>query len=96
MFIQVGLASMANGKSYQGVAIEDTGCGIPIEDQKHIFKRHYRGVQEKGEITGSGLGLAIVKDLVTQMQGLIEFVSPIDETSKIGSKFTVWLLLVND
>ncbi|XHU95589.1 MAG: GAF domain-containing protein [cyanobacterium endosymbiont of Rhopalodia gibba] len=95
VFIQVGLLSITNGKSYQGVVIEDTGCGIPVEDQEHIFERHYRGVQEKGEIVGSGLGLAIAKDLVTQMQGLIELVSPTDAIGNMGTKFIVWLLLVN-
>ncbi|BBA79156.1 two-component sensor histidine kinase [cyanobacterium endosymbiont of Rhopalodia gibberula] len=95
VFVQVGLLSMTNGQSYQGVVIEDTGCGIPIEDQEHIFERHYRGVQEKGEIPGSGLGLAIAKDLVTQMQGLIELVSPTDEMQNMGTKFLVWLPLVD-
>ncbi|XLQ11292.1 MAG: GAF domain-containing sensor histidine kinase [cyanobacterium endosymbiont of Epithemia adnata isolate EadnSB Bon19] len=95
VFLQVGLLSITNGKSYQGVAIKDTGCGIPVEDQEHIFERHYRGVQDKGEIAGSGLGLAIAKDLVTQMQGLIELVSPIDKTHNRGTKFIVWLPLVN-
>ncbi|XTZ19660.1 MAG: sensor histidine kinase, partial [cyanobacterium endosymbiont of Rhopalodia fuxianensis] len=95
VFVQVGLLSITNGKSYQGIVIEDTGCGIPVEDQEHIFERHYRGVQEKGEIVGSGLGLAIAKDLVTQMQGLIELVSPTDEIGKMGTKFIVWLPLVN-
>ncbi|MGP0129240.1 MAG: sensor histidine kinase [cyanobacterium endosymbiont of Rhopalodia musculus] len=95
VFVQVGLLSMTDGKSYQGIVIEDTGCGIPVEDQEHIFERHYRGVQETGGITGSGLGLAIAKDLVTQMQGLIELVSPTDETRNMGTKFIVWLPLVN-
>ncbi|YAI81688.1 MAG: GAF domain-containing sensor histidine kinase [cyanobacterium endosymbiont of Rhopalodia sterrenbergii] len=95
IFVQVGLLSITNGQSYQGVVVEDTGCGIPLEDQERIFERHYRGVQEKGEISGSGLGLAIAKDLVTQMQGLIEIVSPTDETRNMGTKFLVWLPLVN-
>ena len=96
VFVQVGLLSMIDKKSYQGIVIEDTGYGILVEDQEHIFERHYRGVQEGGEITGSGLGLAIAKDLVTQMQGWIELISPTDETRKTGTKFIVWLPLVNN
>lgn len=96
IFVQIGSLSMTDDKSYQGIVIEDTGYGILVEDQRHIFERCYRGVQEKGEITGSGLGLAIAKDLVTQMQGLIELISPTDETRKTGTKFIIWLPLVNN
>lgn len=93
--VQVGLLSMIDHKIYQGIAIEDTGYGIPLEDQAHIFERHYRGVQGEGEIAGSGLGLAIAKDLVTQMQGIIELVSPTDKPQKTGTRFLVWLPLAN-
>ncbi len=95
VLVKVGLRSMINEKTYQGITIDDTGYGIPVEDQEHIFERHYRGVQEKGEITGSGLGLAIAKDLVTQMHGFIELVSPTNETYKTGTRFLVWLPVVN-
>ena len=54
---------------FQGVTIRDTGYGIPEGDRDRIFERHYRGIQEEGEIEGTGLGLAIVKGLVEQMQG---------------------------
>ncbi|AUC60973.1 two-component signal transduction system histidine kinase [Cyanobacterium sp. HL-69] len=58
------------------VEISDTGYGIPPEDQKHIFERHYRGVQEEGDIDGTGLGLAIVKELCDKMSVDIEIFSP--------------------
>ncbi len=56
--------------------ISDTGPGIPSEDLPHIFERHYRGVQSASTIPGTGLGLAIARDLVTQMQGEIQLLSP--------------------
>ncbi len=62
---------------YLGLVVGDSGPGIPIEDQPHLFERHYRGVQAQGTIAGTGLGLAIVKDLVSHMGGTIELVSPI-------------------
>lgn len=77
-----------------GVAIADTGYGIPAEDQAQIFDRHYRGRQAQGPIAGTGLGLAIVKDLVQQMQGKIEVVSPNGLSSPDqcpGTTFIVWL-----
>ncbi|HBL11969.1 MAG TPA: histidine kinase [Cyanobacteria bacterium UBA11162] len=59
-----------------GIAICDTGPGIPAEDLEHLFERHYRGVQAGTSIPGTGLGLAIAKELVEQMQGEIEVFSP--------------------
>jgi len=72
--------------------IRDTGCGIPAEDIPYIFQRHYRGVQADGHIPGSGLGLAIAKELIEQMEGTIELISP-NQVSEIfpGSTFTIWL-----
>ncbi|ACB52675.1 two-component sensor histidine kinase [Crocosphaera subtropica ATCC 51142] len=90
--IKLGLSKVINDKRYQGILIEDTGYGIPREDQEHIFERHYRGSQENSEIAGSGLGLAIVKELVTQMGGLIELSSPINLENKTGTRIILWLI----
>jgi signal transduction histidine kinase len=79
-----------------GIAIKDTGYGIPLQEQKLIFERHYRGIQESGDIPGSGLGLAIAKDLVEQMQGQIELISPNNlgkDSNFPGTTFIVWLSL---
>ncbi|MGL5079935.1 MAG: sensor histidine kinase, partial [Microcoleaceae cyanobacterium] len=52
-----------------GIAISDSGLGIPAEDLDHLFQRGYRGAQAKGNIPGTGLGLAITQDLIQQMDG---------------------------
>ncbi|MDJ0508272.1 MAG: GAF domain-containing sensor histidine kinase [Crocosphaera sp.] len=93
VMIKLGLSRVIEEKKYQGILIEDTGYGIPIQDQDHIFERHYRGIQAKGEISGSGLGLAIVKDLIQQMGGIIELSSPIDLDNNQGTRFIIWLVV---
>ena len=93
--VKAGLSRIADAKFWQGIAIEDTGYGIPESDGEHIFERHYRGVQAAGKIAGSGLGLAIVKDLVERMQGEIILISPNNLGGKLpGTTFTVWLPLL--
>ncbi|MEM9264370.1 MAG: ATP-binding protein [Cyanobacteria bacterium P01_F01_bin.13] len=64
-------------ENFLGVVVGDSGPGIPAEDQTHLFERHYRGIQAQGKIAGTGLGLAIAKDLITQIGGAIELVSPV-------------------
>lgn len=84
------------GENWEGIKISDTGSGIPRQDQEHIFERRYRGVQAEGDIPGTGLGLAIVKDLVEQMQGKIELISPngkSQKTSLLGTTFIVWFIV---
>jgi signal transduction histidine kinase len=77
-----------------GIAIQDTGAGIPLADQARIFERHYRGVQAQSDLPGTGLGLAIAQELVTKMRGEIELISPnhLTENSS-GTTFIVWLIL---
>ena len=94
IFIQIG----QQRDHLQGIAISDTGPGIPPQDLAHIFERHYRGIQAESEVPGTGLGLAIAKDLVEQMQGKIEVKSPAQHvvSSAVagpGATFTVWLPL---
>ena len=77
-----------------GIAVEDTGYGIPAEVQPQIFQRHYRGIQAEGDIPGTGLGLAIAKNLMAQMEGDIELISPnnLAQNSDFpGTTFIVWM-----
>ena len=75
-----------------GIAIQDTGYGIPFGVQAKIFERHYRGVQAEGDIPGTGLGLAIAQELATKMKGKIELISPNNLASdSLGTTFIVWL-----
>jgi signal transduction histidine kinase len=91
IYVQAGLER----DNFQGIAISDTGVGIPPEDLEQIFDRHYRGRQADSDIPGTGLGLAIAKALIEQMQGEIEVFSPAlwhpEPESNGGTTFIVWL-----
>ena len=52
--------------------VEDTGSGIPKEDQSFIFERFYRVDQARSrEDGGTGLGLAIVNEIVAKHNGRV-------------------------
>jgi signal transduction histidine kinase len=70
------------------IQVQDSGCGIPLEQQGRIFDRFYRIDNARSRATGgTGLGLAIVKTLVDGMQGQITVWSE----PGVGSIFTVKL-----
>ncbi|WP_168120768.1 ATP-binding protein [Paenibacillus sp. HB172176] len=50
------------------VYIEDTGGGIPLQEQKHIFQPYVQGTGDLGS-RGLGLGLSICKELMELMGG---------------------------
>jgi signal transduction histidine kinase len=82
--------------NFQGIAISNTGVGIPPQDLVHLGERYYRGVQAQSQIPGSGLGLAIAKQLIEQMHGEMEIFSPAINSSlvsphKPGTTFIIWL-----
>jgi histidine kinase len=71
-----------------GIAVSDTGRGIPPEHLPFIFDRLYR-VQAGRDRTagGSGLGLSIVRRLAALLGGRVSVESRVGE----GSTFTLWL-----
>jgi signal transduction histidine kinase/ActR/RegA family two-component response regulator len=68
-------------------SISDTGIGIPLEDQPHIFDRFYRARNTPDAYEGTGLGLSIVKSIVEAHEGRIWVESKLGE----GTIFTVVL-----
>lgn len=68
------------------VKVEDSGMGIPEEDQEHIFERFFRvDKSHSREIGGTGLGLAITKSAVLMHHGAVRVYSKEGE----GTTFTV-------
>jgi signal transduction histidine kinase len=70
------------------VEVADTGEGIALEDQAHVFDRFYRGEKSRSrESGGAGLGLAIARGIVEAHSGHIRMESSPGQ----GSRFIVEL-----
>jgi signal transduction histidine kinase len=70
------------------IEVEDTGKGIPPNEQDRVFDRFYRGPAAlEGEVEGFGLGLSIAKRMVNVMGGEIGL------RSEPGSGTTFWVRL---
>lgn len=69
-----------------GLAVEDTGEGIPPDVLPIVFERSVRADAARSG-TGSGLGLSIVRSLVEAMGGRAEAASSMGE----GTTITLWL-----
>ena len=68
------------------IVVEDTGCGIPKEEQGHVFERFYRTEQESSsQQIGSGIGLNMVYEYIQLHEGKVSLES---EEGK-GSRFIV-------
>lgn len=68
--------------------VEDTGIGIPKDQQNLVFEKFYRVRSNENEsTTGTGLGLCVTRDIVHAHGGKIFLDSEINR----GSKFTIQL-----
>ncbi|HLQ46502.1 MAG TPA: ATP-binding protein [Planctomycetaceae bacterium] len=80
--------------SHVFLAVEDTGVGIPLEEQERIFEKFRQGRLQPGQedamarqFEGTGLGLSIVKELCKLLSGEVSLISEFGK----GSTFTIVL-----
>jgi len=66
------------------VEIEDTGPGVPEEEQKRLFQPYHRQIGDRERLSGLGLGLALCKYLVELQGGRIWVESEAGKGSTFG------------
>ncbi len=82
--------AIARSDHFAVLSVEDTGIGIPPEEQQKVFQRFYRSADARSQAQGgSGLGLSIVKSITEAHEGRIE----VKARPGRGSVFKVYLPL---
>lgn len=88
VLLTVLIQKLPNQQSELTFSIQDSGIGIPQEEQDKIFRRFYRLQHDRSRETGgSGLGLAIVKQIVELHGGNLAVISEVGH----GSEFQIRL-----
>lgn len=72
------------------IIVEDTGIGIPKNEQPYAYERFFQSSKTVNEKEGTGIGLFLVKSYVEQHQGIVELES---EENK-GTQITITLPIV--
>jgi PAS domain S-box-containing protein len=72
----------ANGRTGPVIEVEDTGIGIPADEQAKLFTRFFRADHDTHTVPGSGLGLSIAK-AIAEIHG-----GRITATSEVGAGST--------
>jgi two-component system sensor histidine kinase KdpD len=67
--------------------VEDSGPGIPPEEQQRIFEKFYRGTNSGISPQGTGLGLAIAAEIVRFHQGRLW----VEDVQPHGARFVMTL-----
>jgi signal transduction histidine kinase len=76
---------ISNDETQAVLAVEDTGVGIPPEEQPQVWERLYRGDRSRSQ-RGLGLGLSLVRAVMHAHRGKVELRS----TPGSGSTFSLF------
>jgi hypothetical protein len=94
---RVRIASRLSESDLVEFSVEDTGIGIPLQEQEHIFEKFRQGSTGSGsrdhvkrEYEGTGLGLSIVRELARLLGGDVSLRSEFGK----GSLFIVRLPII--
>jgi two-component system NtrC family sensor kinase len=79
----VSVTTWEEDLDFIGISIQDNGCGMSMETQKHIFEPFF--TTKKGY--GTGLGLAITYGIVKKLGGDVK----VQSIEGRGTTFTVYL-----
>ena len=83
--------SVTQEENRVALSVQDSGIGIPAEDQDRVFERFYRvDKSHSKKIGGTGLGLSIVK------HGAAHHDAPIQLTSSLGEGTAIRILFHRD
>ncbi len=70
------------------VEVADTGIGIPLEAQPHVWEELYRGENGRN-LPGSGLGLALVRAVVERHGGSVALESKIEQGTNVTVRLPI-------
>jgi PAS domain S-box-containing protein len=88
VYVQMSAKIKSGSTTDITIQVGDTGIGIPIDEQQHVFNPFYQITgQAKRKYGGTGLGLAIAQRYVEMMHGSITIKSEVNK----GTVFTIFL-----
>lgn len=83
--------SLRRDGEFATITVSDTGIGIPVAEQSHVFREFYQlGNRERDRAKGLGLGLAIVERLCR----LLEATITLESTVGVGTTVTLRMPLI--
>lgn len=78
--------ALTAGSGEATLRIVDTGVGIAVDDQPHVFERFWRGANAE-RATGSGVGLAVVATLMRAHGGSVTVDSQVGAGTAVSLTF---------
>jgi signal transduction histidine kinase len=88
--ISIGIIREAGYSDRLQVFVQDTGIGIPEEDQERIFSGYYRTDSSKKAASGFGVGLVLAKLIIEAHHSVLKVESQPGKGSRFYFTLPVW------